>query len=75
MEVLDVEGFLTLGALDVGGFGLGKFWTLMVFNVVDFGCWGFCTLKVLDVEGFLTLVVLDVLEVLDVGNFWTLRAF
>ena len=72
MEVLDVEGFLTLGALDVGGFGLGKFWTL---DVVDFGCWGFCTLKVLDVEGFLTLVVLDVLEVLDVGKFWTLRAF
>ena len=42
---------------------------------MDFGCWGFCTLKVLDVEGFLTLVVLDVLEVLDVGKFWTLRAF
>ena len=72
MEVLDVEGFLTLGALDVGGVGLGKFWTL---DVVDFGCWGFWTLKVLDIEGFLTLVVLDVLEVLDVGNFWTLSAF
>ena len=42
---------------------------------MDFGCWGFCTLKVLDTEGFLTLVVLDVLEVLDVGKFWTLRVF
>ena len=42
---------------------------------MDFGCWGFCTLKVLDVEGFLTLVVLDVLEVLDVGKFWTLESF
>ena len=55
-KVLDVEDFLMLGFLDVGGFGrrkvldVEKFWTLE-----SFGRW-----KVLDVEGFLMFGFFDV---------------